>query len=342
MAIAVTPVRHAEARSWVRDGDWDNEEMALAFTEATIDDLLREAYTAIREEGQPVSSTRADSHELIGVSLELTAPRCRLSRTEARRLSRAGIAELAWYLSGTTDPAMIVHWVSKYQGEIEEDGTIHGAYGARMFGTEDNAQFRTVLDLLKNSSSSRRAVLQLFDASDLTGPRRYNDVPCTSTLQFFVRDGRLHLIVTMRSNDAYVGLPLDVFAFTMLQELMAGELGVDIGRYVHNVGSLHIYDYDDKKIDAYLAEGWQSTDTPMPAMPAHSLTRHVPEFLAAEQQIRHGGPYADITLPSDPYWADLARMFALRSARERGADDEVATIKESFVAPFFSEFLRRD
>ncbi|MCG7606809.1 MULTISPECIES: thymidylate synthase [Mycobacterium] len=316
--------------------------MALAFTERTVDDLLRQTYTAIREQGQPVSPTRAPTRELIGVSLELTEPRCRLSRTETRRLSRTGIAQLAWYLSGTTDPEMILHWVPKHREELEDDGTIHGAYGPRMFGTGENGQFRTVLNLLARSDSSRRAVIQLFDANDLTGPGRYKDVPCTNTLQFFVRDARLHLMVTMRSNDAYIGLPLDVFAFTMLQELMAGELGVGIGRYIHSVGSLHIYDYDDEKIDCFLAEGWQSTDTPMPAMPAQSLTQHVPEFLAAEQQIRSGAPFADVALPSDPYWADLARMLALESARGRDTPDEVAAVKESIAASFFSEFIRRD
>ncbi|ACC38498.1 thymidylate synthase, ThyA_1 [Mycobacterium marinum M] len=316
--------------------------MALAFSAGTVDDLLREAYTAIREQGQPVLPTRAPTRELIGVSLELTEPRCRLSRTEARRLSRTGIAQLAWYLSGTTNPEMILHWVPNHRNELEADGTIHGAYGPRMFGTGDNAQFCTVLELLKTSSSSRRAVIQLFDATDLTGPGRYKDVPCTNTLQFFVRDSRLHLMVTMRSNDAYIGLPLDVFAFTMLQELMAGELGIGIGRYIHSVGSLHIYEYNKEAIIDFLAEGWQSTDTPMPAMPAQSLTRHVPQFLASELQIRSGTPFADLTLPSDPYWADLARMLALDSARGRKAHDEVAAVKESIAAPFFSEFLRRD
>ena len=61
--------------------------MALAFTESTVDDLLRRTYLAIREEGQPVSPTRAASHELIGVSLELTQPRCRLSRVRGAVLA---------------------------------------------------------------------------------------------------------------------------------------------------------------------------------------------------------------------------------------------------------------
>jgi len=41
-------------------------------------------------------------------------------------------------------------------------------------------------------------------------------------MQFMVRRRRLHLLTNMRSNDAFIGLPHDIFAFTMLQEIMAG------------------------------------------------------------------------------------------------------------------------
>ncbi len=55
------------------------------------------------------------------------------------------------------------------------------------------------------------------------------EIPCTTTLQFFVRNERLDMVTTMRSNDAYLGLPHDVFCFTMLQEIIARSLGLDIG-----------------------------------------------------------------------------------------------------------------
>jgi thymidylate synthase len=52
----------------------------------------------------------------------------------------------------------------------------------------------------------------------------------------------------MRSNDAYVGLPYDIFLFTSLQELMASELDIEIGTYYHSVNSLHIYHRDIHQI----------------------------------------------------------------------------------------------
>ena len=60
-------------------------------------------------------------------------------------------------------------------------------------------------------------------------------------MQFIVRCEELHLFVCMRSNDAFMGLPHDVFAFTMLQELVARLIGCELGHYHHFVSSLHLY-----------------------------------------------------------------------------------------------------
>src|ERR1700690_496760 len=88
-------------------------------------------------------------------------------------------------------------------------------------------QFENVLNLLKELPTSRRAVIQVFDAAD-NASGHLKDVPCTCTLQFMIRSRRLHMITYMRSNDAFWGLPHDVFAFTMLQEYVARTIGVEL------------------------------------------------------------------------------------------------------------------
>jgi thymidylate synthase len=62
-------------------------------------------------------------------------------------------------------------------------------------------------------------------------------------MQFFIRDNRLHGLAYMRSNDAILGLPYDIFLFTMLQETMAATLVVELGEYHHYAGSLHLYSH---------------------------------------------------------------------------------------------------
>jgi thymidylate synthase len=110
-----------------------------------------------------------------------------------------------------------------------------------------------VIALLQKSPTSRRALIQIFNAED--NATRYKEVPCTTTLQFLLRDDRLHLIATMRSNDAYLGLPHDIFCFTMLQEFVARILKADLGSYRHYVGSMHLYDKDRNGTHRYLGEG---------------------------------------------------------------------------------------
>ena len=71
----------------------------------------------------------------------------------------------------------------------------------------------------------------------------------------------------MRSNDVIKGLPHDIFCFTMLQEMVARMISVDLGIYKHCVGSLHLYDTDKSKAKSFMREGWQSTKSAMPPMP---------------------------------------------------------------------------
>src|SRR5690606_23041711 len=52
---------------------------------------------------------------------------------------------------------------------------------------------------------------------------------------------KLHMITSMRSNDFIFGFQYDVVMFTMLQETIANSLGIDVGNYIHNAGSMHVY-----------------------------------------------------------------------------------------------------
>lgn len=313
--------------------------MALSLSENTVDDLLRSAFEAIQQHGQPISPTRGPATEVVGACLELTNPRARLSRTETRRREVSTIAELCWYLSGTNAAKPVVFYLQQYEQDMEEDGTIHGGYGPRLFGTGSDARLQTVIDSLKSNPASRRAVVQIFDHKDL-GPDRYKDIPCTCTLQFLLRDGQVHLVVNMRSNDAYLGLPHDVFAFTMLQELVARSLAVDLGRYVHMVGSLHLYDRNQDDVARYLGEGWQSTADPMPPMPEGDPWRHVKQFVAAEAQYRSLTGFEEVVVPESEYWADLARVLAAWIAKKKlDQPDTSAAIRAKISFESFRDFI---
>src|SRR2546430_602281 len=170
-----------------------------------LDDLLATVFDRIRKRGVVVDPAKGPTKELFGVLLHLKEPRARTSRTEMKGSIYSGLGELLWYLSGSKALDFISYYASQYEEETDDKVTVHGAYGPRLFSMRGVNQIQNVLELLRTRPSSRRAVIQLFDAEDLV--EHYQNIPCTNTLQFVARGGRLHMLTSMRSNDAFLGLP---------------------------------------------------------------------------------------------------------------------------------------
>ncbi|RYH39567.1 MAG: hypothetical protein EON54_18795 [Alcaligenaceae bacterium] len=170
----------------------------------------------------------------------------------------------------------------------------------------------------------------------------HRDIPCTCTMQFVIRNRRLHMLTSMRSNDAWLGLPHDVFAFTMIQELVARSVGVELGEYRHSVGSLHLYERDEKKAIRYLEEGWQ-LGRPMPPMPQGDPWTSVKALLDFENAIRNGETSAiDPRESMEAYWADLATLLAIHTAgKTPGKQNEIKRLKRRLLDDVYSMYINK-
>ena len=286
------------------------------FFAETLDDLLHEVTGRVLADGIEIEPTRGRAMELSGVMLELNNPLARISRSESRGKLFSCIGELMWYLARSNDRDFVEYYIHDY-GDPADGDEIFGGYGPRLFDWNGINQFRNVRDLLRDNPDSRRAVIQLFAAGDIE--ETHNDVPCTCTLQFMIRNDRLNLITHMRSNDIFLGLPHDIFCFTMLQEIMARDLGSEPGTYKHMVGSLHIYRKNVRDMEDFLREGWQPTSALMPAMPTGSPWPSIQTVLDAERAIRLGLTMNSVNVATlDPYWADLVRLLRVfRASRDK-------------------------
>ncbi|RBY97110.1 thymidylate synthase [Blastococcus sp. TF02-8] len=300
----------------------------------TLDDLMRRVMTDVFESGERLNPSKGETLDLHACSLELTNPLARLSRSATRGHVFSPLGELCWYLSGSDDLGFIQHYLPHYGDYAEDDGSVMGAYGPRLVNFDGVNQIDYVIAQLSRKPASRRAVIQLFDHSDVQG--EYRDVPCTCTMQFLVRHGRLQMVVNMRSNDIYKGLPHDVFSFTMLQELVARSLGLELGSYVHFVGSLHLYTSDEANVTRFLDEGWLSSEAIMPPMPPGDPWADVRALLRAEYQIRTAAE--EVTYPGSPYWDDLARL--LEAFEKRHQSDALQGLRSKFAYDSFWIYLR--
>ena len=94
---------------------------------------------------------------------------------------------------------------------------------------------------LKRNRESRRAVVSIRDNQV---DSRNKDAACMQSMQFFIRNDKLDLMVLFRSNDLPEAFFFNAFGLIMLQEKLARELGVEPGTYTHRSNSMHCYEKD--------------------------------------------------------------------------------------------------
>lgn len=285
-----------------------------------LDDVLNDLYEGLLKDGASNVSTSGGSLEFLGVTLRIAKPRARLSRSQTRARPFSALGELLWYLSGSDEAAFVGPYIPFYVKD-GKPAVVNGAYGPRIKSRHGFDQLQAAIAMMRRKDGSRRTVIQLYEANDLLADDDV-DIPCTTTMQFHRRGDVLHMSVTMRSNDAYLGLPHDVFCFTMLQELVAAELNLELGEYIHMVGSMHLYDRDREKAERYRKEGYQRA-AEMPAMPSSNPFKKIEELLAFERKVRAGEPVDPVKELGDPYWSDIGSLIQISFA---GQDD--AAIRE--------------
>lgn len=208
---------------------------------------------------EPVQSRNGPCFEVLSLSSAITDVRCNWLFNNIRRAKPSyAAAELLWYLSGHEDAYHLLKHAPSYSKFCRAQGNVmiaEGAYGHRI---DQAGGLKSIVEILRHDPFSRQAVMPIWATRDVFAARRVamreaghsRDVPCTMCLQFIQRDGLLHCITTMRSNDLWLGLPYDVWCFTSIQKIVAWMLGIKTGIYVHNVGSMHLYKKDLDKIYA--------------------------------------------------------------------------------------------
>lgn len=137
----------------------------------------------------------------------------------------------------------ISHRMPEQFNRYKNDSLLRGAYGQRLYG-----QLTDVHDELLIDKQSRRAVVTIYDGHrDLAD--RSNDVPCTLSLQFLIRDNKLWTVANMRSSDAFLGLPYDVAQFTAVSKMLGASLNLDVAALTINCGSSHLYVKDELTVE---------------------------------------------------------------------------------------------
>lgn len=148
--------------------------------------------------------------------------------------------EALWMLAGRNDVARLAYYTPQIKAYSDDDKTFNGAYGNRWRVYFGQDQLQSIVEQLKKDPESRRAVLTMWNPTDLWVNSK--DVPCNTQAYFKIRDGALNMTVLNRSNDAVWGCyGANAVQFSFLQQYIARQLMVEVGSYVQFSDSLHVY-----------------------------------------------------------------------------------------------------
>lgn len=263
----------------------------VSFEALSCNQVWKQAAAAVRDNGLMQesrtykSAVTTETLELVHASMTVANPRDRI--VFARPINPAfAIAEVIWILAGSNDVGFVRFWNETMKNFSDDGITLHGAYGHRL-GSGNSGDFwpelvtvkepvayyarnmqldqlRAAYNALSIVPHSRQVVLQIWDYKrDFPyngGAARSKDIPCNVLAHLLVRDGKLHWLQIMRSNDLMWGTPYNFIQWTTLQEIMAGWLGLQLGQYTHVASSLHVYEdhWDELKrleLGAYYVDG---------------------------------------------------------------------------------------
>jgi len=282
-----------------------------------IPDKYPEILRIALENGTLIEPRGSKCFEISPMCITAFSPRKRLFGTPGRNENPIfPYVEGLWTLKGDDTPDMPSHYVRQTLCYVnQKTGRFDGAYGPRMRPVGRIDQFDAVYRRLLSDRESRRAVMTIFDPR-LDNNENSLDIPCTISMQFLIRNDFLNMITYMRSNDLFRGFIYDTVEFQWFQEILAGWLGVEVGKYTHLVGSAHVYLNDKARIEDVVSRARSSTDS-------FSL------YKAYEPQ--------DARLPKTDFDRELQQLFAIE---ESSRYDMLCKEKEEIEGSFQSRFYR--
>ena len=195
----------------------------------------------LKEYGTTVETRGTFSTEALFRNLQIEDPTDIYISNATRKFNpKYAITEWLWYLSGNPNVSNITKFASIWGQIKDENNNVESNYGAYMLGE----QWQFVKGELTVDKDSRRCTIVIHQPYHKR--KNLDDLPCTQYMQFFIRNNKLHMGVSMRSNDVVFGFSNDVFTFTLFQQLMLNELReynptLELGSYFHHAGSMHIY-----------------------------------------------------------------------------------------------------
>jgi thymidylate synthase len=206
-----------------------------------LDDLLNNPEYISKPRGLEI-------REILNCIIEVQEPNMNLYKNEVRGSQLRYIAsELLWYFSGSKKADFIENYASMWTKLKNDKNEVNSAYGYLIFEEENEdhyGQYEWAIQSLIKDKDSRQAFMHF------NKPRHQydgnKDQVCTLVALLHIRNDKLNMTLTMRSNDVILGFITDYAFFNLLHQQAYLHLKkyykkLQMGTYTHISHSMHLY-----------------------------------------------------------------------------------------------------
>lgn len=233
-----------------------------------------DALAYVLENGTDEDSRAGDVIRTFGYQMRFDLQQGFPAVTTKKLAWKSVVGELLWFLEGsgderrlaeithgTTDDEKSTIWTAnaeadywKPQAKFSRDlGRVYGVQWRRwrkyrsmsqekdptqVCSIQEIDQLEVLLNGLRNDPYSRRHILTAWNVGELDEMAL---PPCHAFAQFYVSKNKLSCQLYQRSADMFLGVPFNIASYSLLTHIIAREVGLDVGEFVHTIGDMHIY-----------------------------------------------------------------------------------------------------
>lgn len=232
--------------------------------------------------------------------------------------------ELIWFISGDTNIRYLCQngvriwddWpFATYSKSADYDGIDMKEFAARIASDADFAakwgdlgpvygyqwrfwpgpngpvdQLRDVLEGIRSNPDGRRHIVSAWNPGYID---QMALPPCHAFFQFYVVEGRLSCQLYQRSADIFLGVPFNIASYALLIHMMAQDLGLQVGDFVHSLGDAHIYSNHTDQVRLQLSRDLR----PLPTLSLNPNVKSLFDFRYEDVALLNYDPHPHIPAP---------------------------------------------
>lgn len=224
--------------------------------------------------------------------------------TTKKMFTKGIIAELLWFLEGSTDERRLAEiqyglpreelidkttiWTANANAQgralgydncdlYKELGPIYGKQWRYYRKNNQNYpikgidQIAEVIESIKTNPDSRRHIVSAWNVAEIDNMAL---PPCHTMFQFYVSDGKLSCQLYQRSADAFLGVPYNIASYALLTIMIAQICDLEVKDFVHTIGDAHIYLNHLEQVNEQLGR----QEVSLPTMRIDKSIRNIDDF----------------------------------------------------------------